>query len=288
VFDGLWDEASFVALQARFHVCEPSWALLERVLPHHQFWVVTAGRASFTLGLHRYRLAGGDVLIVPPHTRMRGDHDPADPLRCYVLHGTVRVLGTAIVEGQGPLPIVCRPAPEAWRLVVAEADLLCAEWSARRVGYRLLAGSALARIAALLWREGARRPPAAGGLAPADAPEGAPERAGDRRIAPALDYIAAHYQERVRLSDLARAAHLTPAYMSTTFRRVVGLPPLQYVHRYRMQRAKHLLESGDKSVAHVAAATGFRDAFYFSRAFKRSEGVSPLRYRLAQRRPLMP
>jgi len=90
------------------------------------------------------------------------------------------------------------------------------------------------------------------------------------------------------LSDLAREAHLTPAYTSTTFGRVVGLPPLQYVHRYRMQRAKHLLESGDQSVAQVAAATGFRDAFYFSRAFNRSEGVSPLRYRLTQRRPLMP
>ena len=69
---------------------------------------------------------------------------------------------------------------------------------------------------------------------------------------------------------------------------MVGLPPLQYVHRYRMQRAKHLLETGDESVARVAAATGFRDAFYFSRAFMRSEGVSPLRYRQAQRAPLTP
>lgn len=102
---------------------------------------------------------------------------------------------------------------------------------------------------------------------------------GEPRLAGTLAYIGDHLPERLALADLARAAHLSPAHFSTVFRRSTGLPPLRYVQRVRLERAKELLAEGALSVAEVARAVGFRDAAYFHRAFTRATGETPGRYR---------
>lgn len=102
---------------------------------------------------------------------------------------------------------------------------------------------------------------------------------GEPRVAGALAFIGDHLPERLTLADLARAAHLSPAHFTTVFRRATGLPPLRYVQRVRLERAKELLAEGVLSVAEVARAVGFRDAAYFHRAFTCAVGVTPGRYR---------
>jgi len=68
-------------------------------------------------------------------------------------------------------------------------------------------------------------------------------------------------------------------YLCQVFKRYAGTTIVQYVHALRVQRAKHLLSSSDKSVGDIAEEVGFQDAFYFSRIFKRLEGLSPQQYR---------
>jgi AraC-like DNA-binding protein len=63
---------------------------------------------------------------------------------------------------------------------------------------------------------------------------------------------------------------------------------MQYVLRYRWQRARMMLANSEASVAEVALSVGVTDPFYFSRAFKRLEGMSPRQYRIAQRQPDSP
>jgi transcriptional regulator GlxA family with amidase domain len=70
--------------------------------------------------------------------------------------------------------------------------------------------------------------------------------------------------------------------------RVAGPPPLKYLARYRLDRARELLLSTDQSVAEIAAATGFRDPFYLSRVFRRAEGCSPNEYRRSKGSPGLP
>jgi transcriptional regulator GlxA family with amidase domain len=52
-----------------------------------------------------------------------------------------------------------------------------------------------------------------------------------------------------------------------------------------LQRAKEVLAASDTPIERVAHAVGFADRAYFSRAFRRSEGVSPLQYRRAKQSP---
>jgi AraC-like DNA-binding protein len=67
------------------------------------------------------------------------------------------------------------------------------------------------------------------------------------------------------------------------FTRLVGEPPLHYVARWRMQKAKSLLREGRATIGEVAEAVGYESEAAFSKAFKRSVGTAPGAYRRAKR-----
>jgi AraC-like DNA-binding protein len=102
---------------------------------------------------------------------------------------------------------------------------------------------------------------------------------GAARLAPVLAFIQQHVQEPLTRDDLAERAHMSPSRFHVAFRRVMGVPPLQYVARIRLRRAQQMLVTTDHTVAEVGEACGYPDAFHFSRLFKREIGIGPLAYR---------
>jgi AraC-like DNA-binding protein len=86
-----------------------------------------------------------------------------------------------------------------------------------------------------------------------------------------------------RLGDAAVAvfaaeAGLSRSAFSDRFTSVVGEPAMTYVLNWRMAVARDALAAGRKSVAQVAAATGYGSVSAFSTAFSRVVGVPPMRY----------
>jgi transcriptional regulator GlxA family with amidase domain len=77
---------------------------------------------------------------------------------------------------------------------------------------------------------------------------------------------------------MAAEARLSRSAFSDRFTSVVGEPAMTYVLNWRMAVARDALAAGRKSVAQVAAATGYGSVSAFSTAFSRVVGVSPLRY----------
>jgi two-component system response regulator YesN len=93
----------------------------------------------------------------------------------------------------------------------------------------------------------------------------------------ALHYIEANYDD-VTLERVADAVHVSPSYLSRTFRRVLGDRFVDKVKSVRMDRAKVLLSDG-VSVRDVAISVGYGNIAYFSTIFKQSTGCSPSDYR---------
>ena len=56
---------------------------------------------------------------------------------------------------------------------------------------------------------------------------------------------------------------------------IVGVSPLEYVHRLRLEEAYRLLSDSSRNVSEVAMEVGFDDANYFSRLFRKKMGMSP-------------
>lgn len=85
------------------------------------------------------------------------------------------------------------------------------------------------------------------------------------------------------LAGLARAIGLSRSALAERFTHLIGVPPMQYLLRWRMQVAAGLLARGSK-VAGVAVEVGYESEAAFSRAFKKLVGHSPAAWRERQLR----
>ncbi|MEF3306858.1 AraC family transcriptional regulator [Paenibacillus sp. GYB003] len=101
----------------------------------------------------------------------------------------------------------------------------------------------------------------------------------DPRIVRACVYIREHVHESIRLEDLASQVYVSPSHFNYLFRRSLGLPPAEYLRKYRIQHAKELLILTNLPIGEISARVGYDGQSQFSRAFRKAEGKGPLAYR---------
>lgn len=103
------------------------------------------------------------------------------------------------------------------------------------------------------------------------------ESTRDARIAKAIRFIDQHFQERVSLPEIARAACLSPYYFLRLFRTVVGISPHAYLVQCRLRYARRLLTAGvgNRTLTHIAVEAGFYDQTHLTRHFRRAFGKTP-------------
>ncbi|QSH41576.1 AraC family transcriptional regulator [Lentisphaerota bacterium ZTH] len=99
------------------------------------------------------------------------------------------------------------------------------------------------------------------------------------RFLPIIEYINQHYLEDVDVTELAGMACLSKSQFHRQFKSALNLAPFEYVKKLRLREAIKLLQRTDMSIAEVAEAAGWKDQFHFSRIFKASTGLAPLKYR---------
>ncbi|GFP76956.1 AraC family transcriptional regulator [Clostridium fungisolvens] len=98
-------------------------------------------------------------------------------------------------------------------------------------------------------------------------------------IAKAVSYIESHFREQINLKDLADKAELSVRHFNRIFKENYKTTPMNYVLRLRIQHACLLLRKSKLSISEIAYESGFDDSNYFTRQFKKVEGVSPKVYR---------
>ncbi len=92
-------------------------------------------------------------------------------------------------------------------------------------------------------------------------------------------YLEEHYRERITLDRLAGQFYLNKFYLARTFKEQFGSTVLGYLDQVRITRAKQLLRFSDLTVEAVGQEVGIGEPGYFSRVFKKVEGISPGEYR---------
>ena len=97
-------------------------------------------------------------------------------------------------------------------------------------------------------------------------------------IQSALDYIEENLDKTIQLSDVARHIGVSEPYLSSYFKRNMNENFIPYVNRQKIRRAKQLLGEG-KMVYQVADLLGYENNTYFSKVFKKMEGMTPDEYR---------
>ncbi|MBQ7953996.1 MAG: helix-turn-helix transcriptional regulator [Clostridia bacterium] len=149
--------------------------------------------------------------------------------------------------------------------IIDKVDKMCKIWSMRSNSYNLMLMSLMYGILADLNDTLAMNKQ---------------QRKYYETIKPSIDFMEEHcYDLDIKNDDLARISNISTVYFRKIFTKLYGVSPIHYLEIRKIEKAKELLNSEELSVTEIAATSGFKDVYHFSRAFKRITGFSPNNYR---------
>jgi len=96
----------------------------------------------------------------------------------------------------------------------------------------------------------------------------------------AVDFIRAHFRERISVEALARAVHLSPRQLQRKFIEAFGVGPQAFGLKMRIQAACEALQIGTQQIAEVGKSMGFCDQSAFTKTFHQHIGLTPRQYQL--------
>lgn len=234
---------------------------------------------------------GSDLEAMDRPTTRVAEASPAGEIR----HGdsedeaAVRMLGGYFLFDPASAPLLVGLLPTVVHIKAAAHGAARLTWIARAIGEESMTakpgGDAILTrlveimlIEALRWQPTQEDPPISGLLAGLANP----------RMAVALRLIHEDVARRWTIEDLASKVGMSRAAFAARFAQVVGVPPMEYVLRWRMALAKDMLWHDGLSLGEVAHAIGYQSASAFSTAFSRSVGLSPSSFaRTGQINPLL-
>ena len=260
--------------------------IAERIILDHELVLVLVGKGTLRIGEGALPFAAGDLLFIPPFTpnvfdsprSSGGEHlavhfDLAaqfPPLAANLprrLPYEVRFAHGLVLPGHTPT--------NAMDPIRSWLHHIVALFSLGEPLARLRAEALLLNILAGLF-ERTRSPGGGAG------PDTAISHALRSRIERALNHLEGHLAEHLTPADLANAAGLSVSHFTRLFRRWAALSPGEYVLRRRVEEARKLLGDVRLSIKEVAARCGFEDPYYFSKVFRRIDGLPPTHFREAR------
>ena len=194
-----------------------------------------------------------------PYFGLRLDLDPALVASVMVEAGAETRKGDASVKAIGVNTIDADLLDAVVRLVrlvdkPGEQRIL-APLIKREIVYRLLAGGEGARLGHLL----------------------ASSRGDTRRISRAIGRLREHYNEPLKIEEVARELGMSVSGFHHHFKSVTAMSPLQFQKQVRLQEARRLMLGEDLDAASAGHRVGYEDPAYFSRDYKKLFGAPPQR-----------
>jgi AraC-like DNA-binding protein len=282
----------------------PARELVPRILPEVEhliaYHILVAGESWGAIeGEPQVRMRVGDVMLFPhgdAHVMSSGGEIGPGSARTTMASarypetlglGPVAERGTRLVCGflgcdARPYNPVLSSLPRQLHLSGVASGWLSqfpqqvvAESRAGRVGSETM----LPRMAELMFAEVVRR------HVEAMTPEQTGWLAGlrDAVVGPALAQLHARPAHAWTLDELARTVASSRSVLAERFSRLVGMAPMQYLTRWRLQLAAERLARGSAKVSAIGAQVGYDSEAAFSRAFKRETGQSPAAWRRSRR-----
>ena len=106
----------------------------------------------------------------------------------------------------------------------------------------------------------------------------------EEKIAQALVYIGEHFSRPIDMALVANYVDMNYYVFSQAFKKQVGISFVRYLRELRINQAKHMLTSANKTVKQIARDVGYGDDKVFSKVFKNAVGISPNSYKRGEQR----
>ncbi len=238
--------ADFNPVQFGYEDCAPSHFYGPAVRTHWLLHYVVGGNGVFIREGQRYQLGAGDIFVIPPYLETYYEADEAHPWR-YIWVG---------FTSERPLPNVldapvlhCPGAGE-----IFEEMKLCRRFEGGRSAFL---SARLWDLMGLLLEQG---------------------RGEIGEVEKAINCIRSEYMTPLTVQGLADRLNLDRSYFSVLFKARTGLPPMQYLIRFRMEKAAELMVEHGECPSTAGISVGYPDLYHFSKVFKAHFGMSPREY----------
>lgn len=250
--------------------CDPSHRFGPNKRNAYVLHMVRGGKGVLEMNKKKYELTKGDAFLIPPGVEAWYEADRDDPWS-YMWIGFVGLKADECAGGAGfsmknPVrKIDCIQEVNQYVDQMLEAHQLSYANELKRNGLLMMVFSALI--------EDYHSNSVSAGVSVNHA------YPGSVYVKHAMEYITHHYNERLRINELADFIGINRSYLTSSFKKTVGCSPQEFLVNLRMEKAKSLLKKTDSSINAVANAVGYTDPLAFSKVFKQHCGMSPRMYK---------
>ncbi|MCK8485670.1 AraC family transcriptional regulator [Paenibacillus sp. MBLB2552] len=247
----------------------PGWNRTELAPSFNRLYFIAEGEGSVIINGETYYPRPGQLMIMPAGTSQTTYTNPDDPYTRYFCHFDAQVGEWPLFHAGSKLYISDAGNPEYVR---ATFDEMIRQFQSGGPFAGLRMQACLLNLLACCLEEGGYR----------DYLKDYMQFTERNKLSCVLKYIQEHLYGPIEIETLADIVHLHPNYFIPYFKKIMGVTPMHYVQRKRMEEAKRLLTFTDDSIADIAERLGMQLA-HFSRQFKSHAGISPTVYRACTR-----
>jgi AraC family transcriptional regulator, transcriptional activator for feuABC-ybbA operon len=241
---------------------------ITRVIQHHILAFVTGGKGSIMIENKRYQVKEGMLFYIRPNVRHSIEWSAEDPASFLTVHFSCGRVG--FMDGKWSI----KDEEEMFLLHSGQElkDFYYIEdifyktvdsWNSKQPGYEFIANTMFQQLLIAIYQNINKLNQ---------------NHATSLKVGKIIEYMHQNINGRVNLTELSELVNMSATYLSRAFKETTGYSVIEYFNKIKIDKSKEILIEGDKKVKEVAQELGFTDEFYFSRIFKKNEGVSPSEY----------
>ena len=239
-----------------------------RWLEHHELILITGGKGNIIIENKNYQAEEGKIFYCSSGTQQSIVSDIKNPLYFISVHFSfINVYFSDnkwnIRSETKVLPLnYVQEAKDCFQINYTFRKLF-ETWKEKLPGYELITGALLQQLIFELYNNEKRENH---------------NYSASLKVENIIKYMHEHIDSKLTLTELSDRVQLSPAYLSRVFKDNTGYSIIVFFNKIKIDKAKELIIDGNKKIKEVAHEMGFDDEFYFSRIFKKIEGISPAEF----------
>ncbi|MGB0369981.1 MAG: helix-turn-helix domain-containing protein [Opitutales bacterium] len=224
------------------------------------------GKGTLTLEKETFKIGRGHAAFIPAHTSHVYQSDPNDPWSIFWVHFRGEQKETILkeMEVSCSAPLIYAPNVSAIKHRFEET-YTCLAHNFSDAGLIAMSSGLMRLLSEIKLNQSTHQ---------------SGNQAIENRIQVTIKFMHQHLNVPLTLKEMATYAGLSVPHFSMLFRKRTNQSPVAYFTQIRIRKACELLLKTEEPVHAIANQLGYPDPFYFSRAFKKTQGVSPMDYRM--------
>ena len=246
---------------------DSDWHSTLHTHPFTELFYVVDGKGEFNIQGQRFPVKANDFVIINPQVEHTELSSPDEPLEYIVLGIKGLSFSNLTPVSEGGHPFSFFNLRDEQKDILRYLNAMVQEATSQSMSYELVCHNLLEILLIKILRH-----------QHFDLEVGKQNKA-TKDISFIKHYLETYYHESIQLEDLASMTHLSRFYISHSFKKEIGMSPMEYLIAIRIKESKILLRTTNYSISQVADIVGFTTPTYFSKQFRKSTGISPTDYR---------